>query len=94
MIAKGQDDLIRFEGNGPASWASVLAFEKNLELGLISNDGAFVYATDPTVGDKWQQTAKLAGYPSFLWETFQMIPLSVESTVGQPSRQPNSRLGK
>jgi hypothetical protein len=53
---------------GPASWASVLAFEKNLGLGLIQNDGTFGYAVDPTVRDKWQQTAKLAGYPSFLWE--------------------------
>jgi HK97 family phage major capsid protein len=53
---------------GPASWASVLAFEKTLELGLVQNDGTFGYAVDPTVRDKWQQTAKLAGYPSFLWE--------------------------
>jgi hypothetical protein len=46
----------------------VLAFEKNLELGLIQNDGSFGYAVDPTVRDKWRQTAKLTGYPSFLWE--------------------------
>jgi hypothetical protein len=36
---------------GPASWASVLAFEKILEQGLIVNDGSFGYATDPTVRD-------------------------------------------
>jgi HK97 family phage major capsid protein len=53
---------------GPASWASVLAFEKILEQGLVVNDGSYGYATDPTVRDKWQQTAKLTGYPSFLWE--------------------------
>lgn len=53
---------------GPASWASVLAFEKNLELGLVANDGTYGWATDPTVRDKWQQTAKVATYPSFLWE--------------------------
>ncbi len=53
---------------GPASWPNVLAFEKILEQGLIVNDGSFGYATDPTVRDKWQQVAKLAGYPSFLWE--------------------------
>jgi hypothetical protein len=53
---------------GPASWASVLSFEKILEQGLIQNDGTFGYAVDPTVRDKWQQVAKLAGYPSFLWE--------------------------
>jgi capsid protein len=53
---------------GPATWPNVLAFEKILEQGLIVNDGSFGYATDPTVRDKWQQAAKLAGYPSFLWE--------------------------
>jgi hypothetical protein len=53
---------------GVATWASVLAFEKILEQGLIQNDGSFGYATDPTVRDKWQQASKLGGYPSFLWE--------------------------
>jgi hypothetical protein len=53
---------------GPATWASCLAFEKNLEQGLIVNDGTFGYACDPTVRDKWQQTPKVATYPSFLWE--------------------------
>jgi HK97 family phage major capsid protein len=53
---------------GPATWASVLAFEKTLEQGLIQNDGTFGYATDVTVRDKWQQALKVAGYPSFLWE--------------------------
>jgi HK97 family phage major capsid protein len=53
---------------GPASWASVLSFEKILEQGLVSNDGSYGYCVDPTVRDKWQQTAKLTGYPSFLWE--------------------------
>ena len=37
---------------GPASWASVLAFEKVLEQGLIQNDGTFGYAVDPAVRDK------------------------------------------
>jgi hypothetical protein len=53
---------------GPATWPNVLAFEKILEQGLITNDGTFGWATDPTVRDKWQQEPKLAGYPSFLWE--------------------------
>jgi hypothetical protein len=53
---------------GPASWPSVLAFEKVLEQGLIQNDGTYGWAVDPTVRDKWQQAPKLAGYPSFLWE--------------------------
>jgi HK97 family phage major capsid protein len=54
---------------GPATWPKVLAFELALEQGLIVNDdGSFGWAVDPTVRDKWQQTAKVAGYPSFLWE--------------------------
>jgi hypothetical protein len=53
---------------GPATWANVLAFEKILEQGLIVNDGSFGWACDPTVRDKWQQTPKVATYPSFLWE--------------------------
>jgi HK97 family phage major capsid protein len=53
---------------GPATWASVLAFEKTLEQGLVTNDRSFGYCCDVSVRDKWQQTAKVAGYPSFLWE--------------------------
>jgi HK97 family phage major capsid protein len=53
---------------GAATWPNVLAFEKTLEQGLITNDGSFGWAVDPTVRDKWQQTAKLAGYPTFLFE--------------------------
>jgi hypothetical protein len=53
---------------GPATWPNVLAFERILEQGLIVNDGSFGYATDPTVRDKWQQAAKVATYPAFLWE--------------------------
>jgi hypothetical protein len=53
---------------GPASWSSVLSFEKILEQGLITNDGNLGYVVDPTVRDKWQQTAKVATYPEFLWE--------------------------
>jgi hypothetical protein len=52
---------------GPATWANVLAFEKILEQGLITNDGSFGWATDPTVRDKWQQISKIATYPEFLW---------------------------
>ena len=36
---------------GPATWTSVLAFEKTLEQGLVQNDGTFGYAVDPTVRD-------------------------------------------
>jgi HK97 family phage major capsid protein len=53
---------------GAATWPNVLAFEKILEQGLITNDGTFGWAVDPTVRDKWQQEPKLAGYPIFLWE--------------------------
>jgi hypothetical protein len=53
---------------GPASWTSVLAFEKVLEQGLIQNDGSFGWATDVSVRDKRQQVAKVGTYPSFLWE--------------------------
>ena len=53
---------------GAATWPNVLLFEKILEQGNIVNDGTFGYATDPLARDKWQQAAKLAGYPSFLWE--------------------------
>jgi hypothetical protein len=53
---------------GPASWPNVLAFEKILELGLVTNDGSFGYATDPTVRDKWQRAQKATNYPVYLWE--------------------------
>jgi HK97 family phage major capsid protein len=53
---------------GPASWPNVLAFEKVLEQGLISNDGSFGWAVDPTVRDKWQQAQKALNYPVYLWE--------------------------
>jgi hypothetical protein len=53
---------------GAATWQHVLQFEKTLEQGLVANDGSFGWAVDPTVRDKWQQTAKVSGFPSFLWE--------------------------
>jgi hypothetical protein len=74
---------------GPASWASVLAFEKNLELGLVSNDGSYGYAVSPDVRDKWQQAQKVATYPSF-----QMILISVESTVDERSARLSCHLGR
>jgi hypothetical protein len=66
---------------GAATWPSVLSFEKILEQGLIVNDGSFGWAVDPTVRDKWQQTAKLAGYPSFLWENTDDATFSGASTA-------------
>jgi HK97 family phage major capsid protein len=53
---------------GAASWGKILAFEKTLEQGLVANDGSYGWAIDPTVRDKWQQTAILSGFPRFLWE--------------------------
>jgi hypothetical protein len=53
---------------GPSTWANVLLFEKNVELGNVVNDGTFGYATDPLCRDKWQQVPKVATFPSFLWE--------------------------
>ena len=32
------------------------------------NNGTYGWATDVSVRDRWQQTAKVATYPSFLWE--------------------------
>jgi HK97 family phage major capsid protein len=53
---------------GAADWQHILQFEKTLEQGLVANDGSYGWAVDPTVRDKWQQTAKVSGYPTFLWE--------------------------
>jgi hypothetical protein len=53
---------------GPSTWANVLLFEKNVELGNVTNDGTFGYATDPLCRDKWQQAVKVSTYPAFLWE--------------------------
>jgi hypothetical protein len=41
------------------------------ELGNVTNDGTFGYATDPLCRDKWQQQTKTPGatqYPVYLWE--------------------------
>jgi len=56
---------------GPTTWANVLLFEKNVELGNLTNNGTFGYATDPLCRDKWQQQTKTPGatqYPVYLWE--------------------------
>jgi HK97 family phage major capsid protein len=60
---------------GAATWPNVLAFEKILEQGLVTNDDSFGWAVDPTVRDKWQQAPKVAGYPSFLWENSDADPV-------------------
>jgi predicted phage gp36 major capsid-like protein len=53
---------------GAATWPKVLQFELMLENGLVEKDGTFAFVGSPATRDKWQQAAKLAGYPSFLWE--------------------------
>jgi HK97 family phage major capsid protein len=53
---------------GPASWASVLQFESELDgSAQVHNDGSYGWAAAPDVRLKWMQTPKLAGYPEFLW---------------------------
>jgi hypothetical protein len=74
---------------GPTTWANVLLFEKNVELGNLTNNGTFGYATDPLCRDKWQQQTKTIGttqYPVYLWETRLTRAIhSVASTVGARS---------
>jgi HK97 family phage major capsid protein len=53
---------------GPSTWAAVLGFEKTLEDGRIENDGTFAYVTSSATRTKWQQIAKVATYPEFLWQ--------------------------
>jgi hypothetical protein len=53
---------------GAATWASVLGFEKTLEDGRIFNDGSFAFVTSSATRTKWQQIAKVATYPEFLWQ--------------------------
>ena len=79
---------------GSASWASVLSFEKILEQGLVTNDGTFGYATDPTVRDKWQQVVKVATIRPSYGKTRATTTLSDGSTAGEQSPRHNSRLAK
>jgi HK97 family phage major capsid protein len=53
---------------GPATWANILAMEKNLEDGRIFNDGSFAFVSSSATRTKWQQVAKVATYPEFLWQ--------------------------
>jgi HK97 family phage major capsid protein len=53
---------------GPSTWAAVLGFEKTLEDGRIENDGTFAYVSSSATRTKWQQIAKVATYPEFLWQ--------------------------
>jgi HK97 family phage major capsid protein len=53
---------------GPSTWAAVLGFEKTLEDGRIQNDGTLSYVSSSATRTKWQQIAKVATYPEFLWQ--------------------------
>jgi hypothetical protein len=53
---------------GAATWAAVLSFEKTLEDGRIQNDGTFTFVSTSATRTKWQQIAKVATYPEFLWQ--------------------------
>jgi hypothetical protein len=53
---------------GPATWASVLAFEKTLEDGRIENDGTFAYVSSSATRTKWQAAQKALNYPVYLWQ--------------------------
>jgi hypothetical protein len=53
---------------GPASWASVLTFEDELDgHAQVHNDGSYGWAGAPDVRTKWMDVPKIAGYPEFLW---------------------------
>jgi hypothetical protein len=68
ILASVELNFEKLIGLPGGTWAHVLQFEKTLEQGLVANDGSYGWAVDPTVRDKWQQAAKVAGYPVFLWE--------------------------
>jgi HK97 family phage major capsid protein len=53
---------------GPATWASILGFEKTLEDGRIENDGTFAYVSSSATRTKWQAAQKATNYPVYLWE--------------------------
>jgi HK97 family phage major capsid protein len=54
---------------GSATWASVLGFEKTLEDGRIFNDdNSFAYVSSSATRTRWQQIAKVATFPEFLWQ--------------------------
>jgi hypothetical protein len=53
---------------GPSSWAAILGFEKTLEDGRIENDGTFAYVSSSNTRNRWQQIAKVATFPEFLWQ--------------------------
>ena len=54
---------------GPASWDAVLDLEFNCESANVQTDGTGGYVSSPGTKRKWKATPKVAGLPSFLWES-------------------------
>jgi HK97 family phage major capsid protein len=64
-----------FAAAGPPTWANVLAFEGNLEVGNLLLDESAAYITTPAVKAAWKALAKADPratnqfYPAFIWES-------------------------
>lgn len=70
---------------GPPTWPAVLDFEFNVESLNVQSDSRG-YVTSPNVKRAWKATPKIAGYPSFLWE-------SGETVNGSPALASNQLSG-
>jgi hypothetical protein len=58
---------------GAANWGQVLDLENNVEISNIQTDGSAGYISSPTTKRKWKAAAKVATYPSFLWESGDIV---------------------
>lgn len=57
-----------------ATWPHVLDLESNVETANIPIDRATAgYVSSPATKRKWKAAPKLAGYPSFLWESGDLV---------------------
>jgi hypothetical protein len=54
---------------GPANWDAVLDLEFNCESANVQTDGTGGYVSSPATKRKWKAAPKIAGFPSFLWES-------------------------
>jgi hypothetical protein len=54
---------------GPATWTELVSFVGALEGTDIADDGTMAWITSPATKQKWSTTAKVAGYPAFLYES-------------------------
>jgi hypothetical protein len=53
---------------GPATWTELVSFVGALEGTDIADDGTMGWITSPATKQKWSSSAKVAGYPAFLYE--------------------------